>query len=99
VTATRPPVGRALISNAILPNREEPPILRVTLEGVLSAMEGATLDWLSHRSFPRATLKELLLAIAQHAILAAASIDPTFRLDPEILATPAPRADTHPPRA
>ena len=59
--------------------RAEPgPALRVALQGWLSFMEGATLEWLDGAELERAQLRDLLLAGLDGALQAAASVDPTI---------------------
>ncbi|WP_166460419.1 TetR/AcrR family transcriptional regulator [Mycobacterium paragordonae] len=69
---------RAVFSDLALPGQSEHPLLRVTFEGFLSFMEGATLDWLGHRQITRSALKELILAVAAAVLDAAASIEPAL---------------------
>jgi hypothetical protein len=60
----------------------------VALEGFLSFLEGATLDWLSHRGISRAALQDLLLTVAPVVpAAAAAAADPTMGLDAEAAAS------------
>ena len=63
---------RALLIHLVLPGRTETPSLRVLLEGFMSFMEGATLDWLTHRQISRAELQSLLVGGA-FALLAVKS--------------------------
>jgi len=53
-----------------------PPALRIALQGWLSFMEGATLDWLDAGGLPREALRELLLGTLGGALAAAQSADP-----------------------
>lgn len=69
---------RALFTQLILPSRAEPPALRIAVEGFLSFLEGATLDWLSHRGISRAALHDLIMTIAPVTPAAAATADPSL---------------------
>jgi len=51
------------------------PALRTSLQGWLSFIEGATLDWLDHRDMDRGDLRELLLAVLGGALRAAGALD------------------------
>jgi len=73
---------RAMFTRLLLADRPEPYALRVALEGFLSFLEGATLDWLSHRGISRAALQDLLLTVAPVVPTAALAADPTMDLDP-----------------
>jgi len=55
--------------------RRPRPALRTTLEGWLSYIEGACLDWLEHRDLSRRKLHALLLAALAGALEAARAID------------------------
>jgi hypothetical protein len=69
---------RALFTRLVLPGLEEPPALRVAIESFLSCLEGATLDWLSHRGISRAALHELIMTVAPVTPEAAAAADPSL---------------------
>lgn len=71
---------RELFTELASPGEPEHPMLRVTFEGFLSFVEGATLDWLTHRRVSRDALKELIAAVARAVLDAAASVDPTLRI-------------------
>lgn len=55
---------------------DAPPALRVALQGWLSSMEGATLDWLDRGGLELEQLRDLLLAMLAGALRAAAAVDP-----------------------
>lgn len=57
------------------------PAARTALEGWLSAVEGATLDWLAHRDLEAEQLRELLIASLAGALTAATLVDPEVDLD------------------
>ncbi len=73
---------RALFTQMVLPGEVEPPALRVGFEGFLSFLEGATLDWLTHRSISRDALHRLVMSIAPAVPLAAVAADPTLKPKP-----------------
>lgn len=98
---------RAMFTRLLLDDQPEPVALRVALEGFLSFLEGATLDWLSHRGISRAALQDLLLTVAPVVPTAAAAADPTMTLDAQAAASlwtapqrrGGPRLATSPPAA
>ena len=53
------------------------PALRTALQGWLSFMEGATLEWLDNGGLERRQLRDLLLAGLDGALKAARAVDPT----------------------
>ena len=57
--------------------REPGPALRTALQGWLSFMEGATLEWLDAGGLDPAQLRDLLLAALEGALRAAHAVDPT----------------------
>lgn len=67
---------RALFSRLLLPGQIEPPVMQVAMEGFLSFMEGATLDWLSHRNISRAALHTLIMTVASGVLAAAMGVSP-----------------------
>lgn len=67
-----------------VPGRLEPPLLRVTFEGFLSFVEGATLDWLTHRRIDREVLRALLLEVARTVLDAASAVDSDLHINPEL---------------
>lgn len=73
---------RALFTQMVMPGQAEPPALRVAFEGFLSFMEGATLDWLDHRSMSRQALHRLISAVASAVPAAALAADPALVLQP-----------------
>lgn len=77
---------RELFTSWASPGHPEHPLLRVTFEGFLSFMEGATLDWLAHRSIDRRDLHELLVQVGTAVLQAASAVDPTVRLDRAVVA-------------
>ena len=60
-----------------LDRREPGPALRIALQGWLSFMEGATLEWLDRSGLGREQLRDLLLVALDGALQSARSIDPT----------------------
>jgi AcrR family transcriptional regulator len=58
-----------------------PAAARTMLEGWLSLVEGATLDWLEHRDLEPAQVRELLVGALAGAMAAAAAVDPGLELD------------------
>jgi hypothetical protein len=52
-----------------------PPALRVALQGWLSFLEGATLDWLENRDLEERQLRDLLLSALRGALSAANGVD------------------------
>lgn len=65
---------RAVFATALGVPQPEPPALRTAFEGLLSFIEGVTLDWLTHRDIDRATVVRLILTAAfamPEAVLAA----------------------------
>jgi hypothetical protein len=57
--------------------REPGPALRTALQGWLSFMEGATLEWLDAGGLEPEQLRNLLLTALQGALQAAHTVDPT----------------------
>ena len=58
-----------------------PPAARTALEGWLSFVEGASLDWLDHGDLEPTALRELLVAALAGALGAAAAVDPALEID------------------
>jgi hypothetical protein len=54
--------------------------LRTALEGLLSFMEGATLDWLSQRTYDRSQLQALITAASATIADAVEAADPSAHL-------------------
>lgn len=77
---------RAMFTRLLLGDQPEPVALRVALEGFLSFLEGATLDWLGHRGISRSALKDLLLTVAPVVPIAAVAADPTITVDAQVAA-------------
>lgn len=75
---------RELFTQLACPGEPENPTLRVTLEGFLSFMEGATLDWLTHRHIDRAALRDLIAAVAGSVLRAAAAVDTSLTINPDV---------------
>jgi len=70
-----------LITEAVAHRDAPPPALRAALEGWLSFVEGATLDWLAHRGLTAVELRELLVAALAGCLHAARAVDPAIELD------------------
>lgn len=66
---------RAGLLELVLGGAEEPPMLRVACEGYMSFVEGATLDWLTHKKVPRQLHRRLLVEVAGSTLLAAVIAD------------------------
>jgi AcrR family transcriptional regulator len=60
-----------------LDRREPGPALRTALQGWLSFLEGATLEWLDRGGLERDELRALLLVALDGALRAAHSVDPS----------------------
>lgn len=75
---------RELFTQLACPGDHENPTLRVTFEGFLSFMEGATLDWLTHRQIDRAALRDLIAAVAGGVLRAAAVVDTSLTINPDL---------------
>lgn len=73
---------RVLFTEMVLPGQTEPPALRIALEGFLSFMEGATLDWLNHRNISREALHRLIMAVTPAIPMAAVAADSTLNPQP-----------------
>jgi AcrR family transcriptional regulator len=56
--------------------RKAPPALRTALEGWLSSMEGATLNWLDNRDLEAEQVRNILLGMLNGALTGAAAVDP-----------------------
>jgi AcrR family transcriptional regulator len=61
------------------------PALRAALQGWMSFIEGASLDWLAHRDLEREKLREIIIAALPGALAAAVQADPKLRFDRSIL--------------
>jgi AcrR family transcriptional regulator len=74
---------RALLVEGLTGATEPRPALRGALEGWLSFVEGATLDWQAHRDLTRAQLRDLLVGALAGAVGAASGVDSgvTLRAD------------------
>jgi AcrR family transcriptional regulator len=75
-----------LILDGIGQPRQPAPALRVALEGWLSFVEGASLDWLGRRDLGREEVRGLLIAALGGALAAARMADPSLRVDPGVVA-------------
>jgi AcrR family transcriptional regulator len=75
-----------LILDGIGQPRDPAPALRTALEGWLSFVEGASLDWLVKRDLDREEVRGLLIAALGGALAAARTADPSLEVDPEIVA-------------
>ena len=64
---------------------EPPPALRMALEGWLSFVEGASLDWLVRRDLGREEVRGLLISALGGALAAARAADPTMEVDPGVV--------------
>lgn len=83
---------RAFVVRLILDGIGQPldprPALRVALEGWLSFVEGASLDWLLRRDLERDEIRDLLIAALGGALGAAVAADPTLDVDPAVVGGP-----------
>lgn len=79
---------RDIFAALAAPGQPEHPLLRITFEGFLSFVEGATLDWLTHRRIDRSALQDLLIAVAGSVLDAAATVDPKLQINPATRRTP-----------
>lgn len=75
----------AMISEGLTGDPEPAPALRAALEGWLSFVEGASLDWLEHRDLDRERVRTLLLNALAGAVAAARAVDPGLPADPAAL--------------
>lgn len=75
---------RELFTQLACPGEPENPTLRVAFEGFLSFMEGATLDWLTHRHLDRGALRDLIAAVAGAVLRAAAAVDTSLTINPDL---------------
>jgi AcrR family transcriptional regulator len=75
-----------LILDGIGQPRQPAPALRVALEGWLSFVEGASLDWLGRRDLGREEMRGLLIAALGGALAAARTADPSLTVDPGVVA-------------
>jgi AcrR family transcriptional regulator len=71
---------RTHLVNIVAPDGVETPLLRTALEGFLSFMEGATLDWLSQRTYSRSRLHALITAASVTITDAVEAVDPSTKL-------------------
>jgi AcrR family transcriptional regulator len=71
---------RAQLVEIVAPDGVETPLLRTALEGFLSFMEGATLDWLSQRAYDRSRLHALITAASTTISGAVEAVDPSVQL-------------------
>jgi AcrR family transcriptional regulator len=80
---------RAFVIGLILEGIGQPPepapALRMALEGWLSFVEGASLDWLIRRDLGRDEVRDLLIAALGGALAAARGADPTLDVDPGVV--------------
>jgi len=67
---------RSALLDLVLEGAPVPPLLRVACEGYMSFVEGATLDWLTHRGTTRQLLHRLLVESAGSALVSAVLSDP-----------------------
>jgi AcrR family transcriptional regulator len=74
-----------LILEGIGQPRKPAPALRMALEGWLSFVEGASLDWLVRRDLNRDEVRRLLIAALGGALAAARGADPSLEIDPEVV--------------
>jgi AcrR family transcriptional regulator len=59
------------------PSSPPSPVLRTAVRGWLGFMDGACLDWVTHRDIDREVLRGLLLSTLVAAVLAAGEVAPT----------------------
>jgi AcrR family transcriptional regulator len=71
---------RAHLVALVTPDGVETPLLRTALEGFLSFMEGATLDWLDQRTYDRSQLHALITAASATMTDAVVAVDPSAPL-------------------
>ncbi len=74
-----------LILDGISQPRDPAPALRAALEGWLSFVEGASLDWLLRRDLSRDDMRRLLIAALGGALEAARAADPSLDVDPGVV--------------
>jgi AcrR family transcriptional regulator len=74
-----------LILDGIGQPRDPAPALRTALEGWLSFVEGASLDWLVRRDLQREEVRGLLIAALGGALAAARAADPSLDVDPAVV--------------
>jgi AcrR family transcriptional regulator len=74
-----------LLAEGVAHQPEPSPALRTVLEGWLSLIEGACLDWLDHRDLSAEQLRELLVAALAGSLHAARTVDPTLEIDFSVL--------------
>jgi AcrR family transcriptional regulator len=71
-----------LLAEGLTGRRTPRPALRAALEGWLSFVEGASLDWLTHDDVSRDALRELMVHALAGAVAAARAVDPRVSADP-----------------
>jgi AcrR family transcriptional regulator len=76
---------RTLFTELFVPDQPETPVLRMSFQGFLSFVEGATLDWLTHREVTREQLAAVILDAARAVLATAARVDRSLRVNPELL--------------
>jgi AcrR family transcriptional regulator len=69
-------VGRLLADLPAADGGEPPPALRVAVRGWVGFVEASSLDWLEHRDLHRAELRDMLIAVLDGAVGAAADAGP-----------------------
>jgi AcrR family transcriptional regulator len=74
-----------LILEGIGQPRDPAPALRAALEGWLSFVEGASLDWLVERDLDRTQMRDLLVNALGGALAAARAVDATLSVDPRVV--------------
>ncbi len=74
-----------LITEAVAHRDAPPPALRAALEGWLSFVEGASLDWLAHRDLDLVQQRELLVAALAGCLHAARTVDDSIEIDFTVL--------------
>lgn len=74
-----------LILDGIGQRRDPVPALRTALEGWLSFVEGASLDWLLRGDLGRDDMRRLLIGALGGALAAARAADPGLDVDPAVV--------------
>jgi hypothetical protein len=69
-------VGRLLADLPAADGGEPPAALRVAVRGWVGFVEASSLDWLEHRDLHRAELRDMLIAVLDGAVGAAADAGP-----------------------
>lgn len=75
---------RHTMAQRAYPDQPEPPALGLAIEGWLSFVEGATLDWLTRRTVTRDQLTRLIAAATPVLLAASTAAEPSLHLDPAL---------------